>query len=149
MFCTKCGFQIKDGYKFCPKCGTPVYVEKENPKTELEKKIGNEVVMDVKSEPDNGGMPTTKGENTKIDSKSQSKPIADSLILKELNIEGVKNQAEKGDKEAILKQAFRYEIGIGCETNKEKAMSLYKQIEGNNELLPIEELKYRNIIGVE
>ena len=39
MFCTKCGYQIKDGYKFCPKCGTPVYVEKEDPKIEKEKEV--------------------------------------------------------------------------------------------------------------
>ena len=24
MFCKKCGAKIKDGTKFCPKCGSPV-----------------------------------------------------------------------------------------------------------------------------
>ena len=24
MFCSKCGFKLPEGYKFCPKCGTPV-----------------------------------------------------------------------------------------------------------------------------
>ena len=28
MFCTKCGTEIKDGFKFCPKCGTQVYLGK-------------------------------------------------------------------------------------------------------------------------
>ena len=37
MFCVKCGNQIKDGFKFCPKCGTPAFVEKEEPKSEIKK----------------------------------------------------------------------------------------------------------------
>lgn len=27
MFCTKCGNQIKDGFKFCPKCGIQNQIE--------------------------------------------------------------------------------------------------------------------------
>lgn len=160
MFCTKCGSQIKDGYKFCPKCGTPAYVERENLQSELKKKEVEEVV-EAKAIIDNGGTPTKKVKNvnkTKVSSnskktekksKSQNKSMPASLIAKELDIEGVKIKAENGDKDAMLRQAFRYEIGIGCETNKEKANSLYKELNSNSELLPTEELNYRSIIGVE
>ena len=37
MFCTKCGNLIKDGFKFCPKCGAPVYVKKDTPESEVKK----------------------------------------------------------------------------------------------------------------
>ena len=160
MFCTKCGYQIKDGYKFCPKCGTPVYVEKEEPKIEKEKEVC-EVVVEAKAEPENTVTPTTKvksAEKTKASLKAkkdkndimpQSKFISESLIAKELDIEGVMKKNENGDAEAMLRQAFRYEIGIGCEMNKEKAASLYEQIKDNKELLPVEELNFKSIIGIE
>lgn len=37
MFCIKCGNELKDGVKFCPKCGTPVagIAEKDDEKTEI------------------------------------------------------------------------------------------------------------------
>ena len=119
MFCTKCGYQIKDGYKFCPKCGTPVYVEKEDPKIEKEKEIC-EVVVETKAEPDNTVTPTTKVKSAKKaksslkakkvnnDTMPQSKFISESLIAKELDIEGVVKKAENGDAEAMLRQAFRF-----------------------------------------
>ena len=93
MFCIKCGNQIKDGYKFCSKCGTPVYVA-------MSKK------METESAP-------------------QETIIPNPLILEELDIEGVKKMAEKGNKVAMLQQAFRYEVGIGVEKDVEKAKELY------------------------
>lgn len=160
MFCTKCGYQIKDGYKFCPKCGTPVYIEKEEPKIEKEKEIC-EVVVEAKAEPGNTETPTTKVKSAKKaksslkakkvnnDTMPQSKFISESLIAKELDIEDVVKKAENGDAEAMLRQAFRYEIGIGCVMNKEKAASLYEQIKDNKDFLPVEELSYKSIIGIE
>lgn len=160
MFCTKCGSQIKDGYKFCPKCGTPAYVDKEVPKSE-ENDVDNEFVVESKTESNNRVSSTSKAENpprtkalpkakkTKNDSKPQSQLISDSLILKELDIESVITKAEKGDKEAMLRQAFRYEVGIGCVMNDEKAVSLYEKVKDDKEFVPIEELKYKSIIGLE
>ena len=160
MFCTKCGNQFKDGYKFCPKCGTPAYVEREVPKSEDNNEI-NELVVDPKTEPNNMVSPISnaknspkmkaslKANNTDDDYKHQSKFISDSLIAKELHIEDVIERAEKGDKEAMLRQAFRYEIGIGCEMNKEKAASLYEQVKDNKELFPIEDLQYKSITGLD
>ena len=48
MFCTKCGTEIKDGFKFCPKCGTPVSVEKEKAESENKTRVseGNSIVSD-------------------------------------------------------------------------------------------------------
>ena len=160
MFCTKCGFQIKDGYKFCPKCGTSVYVEKEAPKSEEGKDV-NEVNVEAMTETDNKVKPTSNAKNakktkassmskkTETEFKSDIKFVPDSLIAKELDIEGVLKEAENGDEEAMLRQAFRYENGIGCIMNKEKAASLYEQVKDNKDLLPVEELYYKNIIGIE
>lgn len=102
MFCTKCGNQIKDGFKFCPKCGTPVYDEKEIPQSEV------------------------KPEEVKKNTSQDITP--NPLILKELDIEGVMKKAEQGDKTAMLRQAFRYEMGIGCEVNYSKVEELRKSI---------------------
>ena len=160
MFCTKCGSQIKDGYKFCPKCGTPAYVDKEAPKSE-EIIEDNEFVVEPKTKFNNRVMPFSKAENpsktislskakkTNNDSEPQSQLFSDSLILKELNIESVITKAEKSDKEAMLRQAFRYEIGIGCVMNVEKAVSLYEIVKDDKVFMPVEELKYRSIIGLE
>ena len=160
MFCTKCGSQIKDGYKFCPKCGTPAYVDKEAPKSEEISEV-NEFVVEPKTEFNNRVMLISKAENpsktitspnaknTDNDSESQSQLISDLLILKELDIESVITKAEKGDKEAMLRQAFRYEVGIGCVMNDEKAVSLYEKVKDDKEFMPIEELKYKSIIGIE
>lgn len=111
MFCTKCGNQIKDGFKFCPKCGTPVYAEKEKEENEVKPQVG-----DVKKEA----------------SMSQTIYIPNPLIAEELDIEGVKKKAEQGDKEAILRQAFRYEMGIGVEKDIDKAKELYEKAGGKD-----------------
>lgn len=108
MFCTKCGHQIKDGFKFCPKCGAPVYVEKD--------------VDEVK---------TTSSNNSEAPSSTNKDYIPNPLIAEELDIEGVKKKAEQGDKEALLRQAFRYEMGIGVEKDVEKAKELYDRCGGN------------------
>ena len=50
MFCTKCGFLIKDGYKFCPKCGTLAYVEQEKSKGEVNKEETGDVAKDIETE---------------------------------------------------------------------------------------------------
>lgn len=106
MFCTKCGNQIKDGFKFCPKCGTPVDVEEEN-------------VDEVK---------LTSSNNSEAPLSINQNYIPNPLIEKELDIDGVKKKAEQGDKTAMLRQAFRYEMGIGCEVNHSKAEELRKSI---------------------
>jgi len=49
MFCFKCGFEIKDGYKFCPKCGAPAYVEKEEVQNEVKDEV-NQISKVVKDE---------------------------------------------------------------------------------------------------
>ena len=117
--------------------------------------------MEAKAEPGNTETPTTKVKSAKKansslkakkvnnDTMPQSKFISESLIAKELDIEGVVKKAENGDAEAMLRQAFRYEIGIGCVMNKEKAASLYEQIKDNKDFLPVEELSYKSIIGIE
>ena len=161
MFCTKCGNQIKDGFKFCPKCGTPAYVEKEGSKNEVKNEEIDEVSKEEKTESTDEvvlAAEIKETNNTKAGTKSKTKDsdlsphnnfIPNPLIEIELDIEGVKKRAEKGDKEAMLRQAFRYEIGIGCEMNKEKAASLYEQVKGYKELFPIEELRYKSIIGLD
>ena len=140
MFCTKCGNQIKDGYKFCPKCGTPAYVEKEDPKGEVKKEEVDKVTkganVSVDSEPDDKSSEKVK-KNTKtktksttkeghVDSKFMNNFIPNPLIAEALDIEGVKKKAEEGDKVAIFKQAFRCKIGIGVERDLEKAEKLYE-----------------------
>lgn len=155
MFCTKCGFEIKDGYKFCPKCGTPAYVEKEEPKGEVKNEDIAEVtkeanVSSVVSEPIVKSTEKTK-KTTKAKTKSTIKEgrvdpkfkhhfIPNPLIAEELDIEGIKKKAEQGDKEAMLKQAFRYEMGIGVDVNLAKAEELYKKADGNNEVCSIDDM---------
>lgn len=41
-FCGKCGTQLSDGAKFCPKCGNPVGVTKNQRETRIEREIPNE-----------------------------------------------------------------------------------------------------------
>ena len=103
MFCTKCGFEIKDGYKFCPKCGTPAFVEKEEPKGK------------VKKETD------TTNDNY----------IPNPFMAKELDIEGIKKRAEEGDRYAMSLQCYRYEMGIGTEIDMEKHNELKKVLGGD------------------
>jgi len=153
MFCTKCGFEIKDGYKFCPKCGTPAFVEKEEPKGEVKKEEVVEVAKETNassavSEP--VVKPTEKEKKTaKANTASKSKKkeadstlhdvtIHDLSIDDELDIEGVKKKADKGDKEAMLRQAFRYEMGIGVDKDLEKAEELYNKVGGKSALFSLE-----------
>ena len=127
MFCTKCGNQVKDGFKFCPKCGTPVYVEKEKEENEV-KPQAKEVKKEASASPSiiQGVIPNP-------------------LIAEELDIDGVKNKAEQGDKAAMLRQAFRYEMGIGVEKDLEKAEELYNRVGGKNALCSLES-SYANCI---
>lgn len=126
MFCTKCGNQIKDGFKFCPKCGTPIHIEKE--KVESEAKAQEEEVGDKSSEPESEKTKDAKINDTlntssKKASESQSSKqfiIPNPFISKELDIEGVKNRAEQGDRNAMFIQSFRYEMGIGTEMDMKK-----------------------------
>ena len=152
MFCVKCGNQIKDGYKFCPKCGTPAYVEKEEPKSEVKKEEVDEVTKEaiVSVDPKPVVESTEKAKKTtKTDTSSNTKKketevtphdeiIHDLSIDDELDIEGVKKKADKGDKEAMLRQAFRYEMGIGVDKDLEKAEELYNKVGGKSALFSLE-----------
>lgn len=148
MFCTKCGNQIKDGFKFCPKCGTPVYVEKEKSRSEVKARV--EEVKDGTSNNETGPK-----QDVKINDAAKSKAISSShktsttlsinqdyipnpLIEKELDIEGVKKKAEQGEKDAMLRQAFRYQMGIGIEKNIAKAEELYEKAGGKQALYLLE-----------
>lgn len=142
MFCTKCGNQIKDGFKFCPKCGTPVYVEQKEPKGDV-KKV-EEVAKDVKTDSTDevvsatstNGVNNAKTETIIKKKGSDFTPhdnfIPNPLIEIVLDIAGVKKSAEEGDKKSMLRQAFRYEMGIGCEVNPSKAEEIRKTIDGNS-----------------
>ena len=105
MFCTKCGTEIKDGFKFCPKCGAPAYVKKD--------------------EDDLSDVSTSKKVSTSASSVMDYVP--NPLIDKELMIDAIKKYADLGVKEAIHRQAFRYEMGIGVEKDIEKAKELYSK----------------------
>ena len=130
MFCTKCGNQIKDGFKFCPKCGAPAFVEKEN--VESDTKAQEE---DVKEETSNEEFKTKKdvkpmvtatlkttssSPNNSDSSTPKQSYIPNPFMEKELDIEGVKMRTEQGDKQAMKLQSFRYEMGIGTEIDMEK-----------------------------
>ena len=121
MFCTKCGFQIKDGYKFCPKCGTPAYVAQEESKGEVKEEV-DELIKETKAE----SKPKDEEEST-----LPNKYIPNPLIAKALDIEGVKKKTEEGDKGAMFIQAFRYKMGIGVEKDIEKAEKLYEMCGGD------------------
>ena len=144
MFCTKCGFEIKDGYKFCPKCGAPAYVEKEKAKCEEKEEVdevAKEANVSVDSEPVVKSTEKTK-KTTKTDTASNIKKketdsaihddlIPNPLIAKELDFEGVEKKAHKGSIDAKLRLAFRYEKGIGCGTDHLKAEELLSSIDDN------------------
>ena len=148
MFCTKCGNQIKDGFKFCPKCGTPVYVENEAPQSEVKAQVeevkedasikDSEAKKDVKGK--DAAKPKTTSSSPKSSESSTSKhnDTPNPLIEEELDIEGVKEMAEKGNKTAMLRQAFRYEMGIGVEKDLEKSEILFRQVGGRNTLFAME-----------
>ena len=119
MFCVKCGNQIKDGYKFCPKCGTPAYVEKEEPKGEVKNEVKEETANNVKET----RKTTSESKNQLSDKELFLNPILEYDLKAEEIIERVKN----GEEQAICELAFRYEMGIGIDKNKEKAEELYKR----------------------
>ena len=156
MFCTKCGFQIKDGYKFCPKCGTPAYIEKEDPKSEIKKEV-DEVTKESKADLIKEVTSTTEKNTKKVSKikKEKSSPIPpkDSplypLIVKELDVKGVMKMAEQGDKRAMIRQAYRFEMGIGVEVNKEISDSLYSQVGGKNIIPELEDVNCPTIIPVD
>lgn len=158
MFCTKCGFEIKDGYKFCPKCGTPAYVEQEGSHNEVKNEETDDVTKVTNDSSDNGVVSTIeekevkkttaepKKEKIETDSKLKSDYIPNPLIAEELDIEGVKKMAEKGNMVAMLRQAFRYEMGIGCEKDVNKAEELYEKAGGKDVLLVLEHSHINSII---
>lgn len=152
MFCTKCGNQIKDGFKFCPKCGAPAYVEKEMPQSEVKEekeKVFKEVKANSKSDAASANKKNanaTQSKKKETDSKSKSESTIKTLIEKELDIKGVKKKAEQGDKEAILRQAFRCETGIGIEKNIKNSEKLYSQAGGKNRIPELEEIFRPTII---
>ena len=50
MICTKCGNQIKDGFEFCPNCGTPACVEKEESNSEIETQGEDTAIKEIQSQ---------------------------------------------------------------------------------------------------
>ena len=158
MFCSKCGNQIKDGFKFCPKCGAPVYVNKEAPDSEVKKEEVEEVANETKVSSDNDVVLVNKAKNTKetestpkakkeiVDPTSNEICIPNPMILEELDIEGVMKKAKQGDKAAMLRQAFRYEMGIGTVQDFSKADELYKKLGGKSELVSLEQAHINTIL---
>jgi TPR repeat protein len=159
MFCTKCGYQIKDGYKFCPKCGTPAYVAREESKVEVKAEV-DEVTKEengsVDSEPVVKTYTTKKTAKANTASESKKKKAGSTpnknyppnpLIAEELDIEGVMKKAEQGDREAMLRQAFRYEMGIGVEKDIKKAEDLYNKAGGKGCIITSSASMY--VFGVE
>lgn len=126
MFCPNCGNEIKDGYKFCPKCGKPIYFENGDSQ--------DEVVKETKT----------------IENVTNSIPldnyVPNPLIIKELDFEGVKKMAEQGNKVAMLRQAFRYEMGIGTEVDNTKAEELYNNVGGKNIILSLEDSHINRVL---
>ena len=135
MFCFKCGFEIKDGYKFCPKCGTPAYVEKEESQSELEAPV-EDVKVDAEKEDNDGteisseSKTTFSSNETKASSSTNNVFVPNPFMAKELDIEGVKKKAEEGDRYAMSLQCYRYEMGIGTEIDMEKHNELKKVLGG-------------------
>lgn len=109
IFCNNCGKQIKEGFKFCTKCGAPVKVV--------------------------------------IEKTAKSEVLSNSFIENELDIEGIKKKASQGDKKAMLRQAFRYEKGIGVEYSLVESAMLYSKVGGPLVILELEELSYPGILG--
>ena len=126
MFCTKCGTEIKDGFKFCPKCGTPAFVKKEETNENVGNANGiNEEKPKEKKEaesPSDGKNVSTKQTIKEVKPKLSYAP--NPFMAKELDIEGVKMRAEQGDSNAMTLQCFRYEMGIGTEIDVEKSNEL-------------------------
>ena len=139
MFCVKCGTQIKDGYKFCPKCGTPAFVEKEESQSENGAQVEEAKVNAEKEEAvANGGTEkvsepktTSSSKKTKASSSTNDVFVPNPFMAKELDIEGVKKRAEEGDRYAMSLQCYRYEMGIGTEIDMEKHNELKKVLGGD------------------
>lgn len=140
MFCTKCGYQIKDGYKFCPKCGTPVFVEQEELQGEVKKEDVSKAAKVTHDSPSNEVVLTKEEKKVK-------NTIPNPLIAEELDIEGVMKKAEQGNREAMLRQAFRYEMGIGVEKDIKKAEDLYNKAGGKGCIITSSASMY--VFGVE
>lgn len=153
MFCTKCGNQIKDGFKFCPKCGAPTYAEKEKPQGEVKEEkvdktakeeqpvLNNEVTSTEKTK-----EVASKPKKSTGDSVRNSDSVLYPLIVNELDVKGVKKMAEQGNQTAMLRQAYRYEVGIGGAKNIEKAEKLYSQVGGKSMIPELEEISRPTII---
>lgn len=130
MFCTKCGNQLKDGYKFCSKCGTPIYIAKNKP------------LYIAKNEPLRNESKTyyiAVDKNLDLKSTVQLDYVKKTLISKELDIAGVKSLSEQGSFAAMLRQAFRYEMGIGVEIDIPKAEELYNKVGVKNSIIKLEQ----------
>lgn len=128
MFCTKCGNQIDDKQKFCTKCGAQVYVKK----IELQSDVKSLFFVEV-------------DENANSDSDAQLDDV-ESLIREELGIDSVKKKSERGNKSAMLRQAFRYEVGIGTGTDIKKAKELYYNVGENNVLLALDQSHINSVL---
>ena len=89
MFCTKCGIEIKEGYKFCPKCGTPVYVKKEEPKDEMKKEELEDAIIETKVDYDNDSTSTKEEKETKRDDASSDSHQEE--VNSNPNIDGILN----------------------------------------------------------
>ena len=132
MFCTKCGNQIKDGFKFCPKCGTPTYVEKEMSQSEVKTQVED---AKVNAEKEESVAKADDGAETTSDCKTASSStnnvyVPNPFMAKELDIEGIKKRAEEGDRYAMSLQCYRYEMGIGTKIDMEKHNELKKILGG-------------------
>ena len=148
MFCTKCGNQIKDGFKFCPKCGTPVYVEKEISQSEvkaqveiIEEETSNkklESQKNVKSEDTTKPKGALSSKETTSSSSTNQSYIPNPLIEKLLDTQSLIMKANNQDYYAIKRLAFRYNFGIGVEMDHNKAISLYNQIKEEQNVMLID-----------
>lgn len=45
MYCSKCGSNLQDGVKFCPKCGTPVGAENRSASTNMQAQSNPQVIV--------------------------------------------------------------------------------------------------------
>lgn len=126
MFCTKCGNQIKDGYKFCPKCGTPAYDENKEPQSELMDEAANKTMRPRESSP--------KEEKDPISSqKSKGKELVlNPCLERDLKTDNLMESVKEGEESAIHELAFRYEMGIGVNKDVDKAKELYLKVYHNN-----------------
>lgn len=91
MFCEKCGTQLMDSDKFCPKCGSPAPAG-------VTPTVLGENGVDAKNEQTQGGSVGTSGQSAS-DSSAFSKEMAgsdQSKKLTETGIEGVKKLTEAG-----------------------------------------------------